>query len=258
MSGILAAIAEMQAAAQSALDSGDVDGWMEATQRLRRLERDRDREWERAAAKAGTSTPSVPTAREQARLVLADLGVPASLNQIASWHFARYGEDIAYKALSSLRHDERSSYRRAPAGRPWYIVPALAAETLAPVRGLLALSDWAAADRVVGPLTQRTAHLRITVVIADAVLLLDPDVPVALDRLLWRFATTVAGVRRDRFDADMVKTTAQTELAQIDQADQAERDAAADRLSRLGDEQALFGAPLKVIDGGQSQSRRRS
>jgi hypothetical protein len=201
--------------------------------------------------------PPSPTAREQARRVLADLEVPASLTQIAAWPVARFVEDRPSQALSSLRHDERSSYRNAPGGRPWYIVPALAAETLAPVRGLLALSDWTGSRRIVGPLTQRTAHLRITVATSDAVLAHGTDVPVALDRLLWRFAATVAGVRRDRFDARTVREAAVAELAQIDEADQRERDAAAARLSRLSDEQALFGAPLKVIDGGKSQERRR-
>lgn len=255
---LLEQIAETQAEAQRALDAGDVEAWLDATHRLRRLERDRDRAWERAATKAGTRM-SLPasTAREQARRALTDLGVPASLNQISAWHFARYGEEVPYKALSSLRHDERASYRRTPGGRPWYIVPALAFETLAPVRGLLAVSDWPAPDRILGPLTHRAAHLRITIAVSDAAIAHAADVPVALDRLLWRFATTVAGVRRADFDAARIRDAAVAELAQIDDVDRAEREEAASRLARLTDEQSLFGAQLKVIDGGKPRMRGR-
>lgn len=196
----------------------------------------------------GSAQPGVPTALlspsscEQTRRVLEDLRVPASVNQIATWHFARYGKGIPYKALSSLHHDERSAYRRAPGGRPWYIVPALAVEAFVPVHGLLTLSCWMLSDRIVGPLTQRTAHLRITAAAAEAVLACGNDVPAALDRMLWRFGTTVAGVHRDRFDAQMVRDAALAELAQIDQADRAERQQAAVRLTKLTSEQALFGA----------------
>ncbi|MCO1658910.1 hypothetical protein [Pseudonocardia humida] len=258
VSGLLEQITTAQAAAQTALESGDVDAWMEVTRRLRRLERERDRAWERAAAKTGAVAPLPPrSSRDQARAVLTELGVPASLNQIGAWHYAQYGEEVPYKALSSLRHDERSSYRRTPGGRPWYVVPALAADTLAPVRGLLALSDWPPTDRVVGPLTHRTAHLRITIVAADAVLAHGQEVPVALDRLLWRFAASLPGAHRDHLDPQTARDSAQAELEQIEPTDRKEREQAAGRLDQLVGEQALFGAQLKVIDGGKSRAGRR-
>lgn len=247
LAGLLSEIAALQARAQQALNHGDVDAWMQLTRELRLLEQRRDRAWERVAAKvdAGTAAVATGSARDQARRVLDDVRVPTALNQISAWHFAIHGIDIPYKALSSLRHDEGSSFRRAANSRPWYIVPALSTDTFTPVRGLLALSDWAPVDRLVGPLTQRTAHLRITLALTDAINRLDGEAPVAVERLLWRFASTLPGARQRDLTADAVRSGAADELAQLADIDRVDREGALERFARLPAREALFGAALR-------------
>jgi hypothetical protein len=50
-----------------------------------------------------------------------------------------------------------------------------------------------------------------------------------------------------KFDVEKLARAAKAELATLDGADRAERNAAAARLSKLGPEQQLFGAGLQVV-----------
>ncbi|MGY1809997.1 hypothetical protein ACI8AF_21730 [Blastococcus sp. SYSU D00669] len=252
-------VAALQSRLAEALEAGDLTGWESLSRELRLAERDRDRAMERAVARVHreqgsyvTALPA-PTSREQTHAVLEGVRVPLSPQQIISVAAAVYAQEIPYKAVTSLRHDEKKAHVKAPGARSYYICPALQHDTLAPTRGLLTSSSWDLAERILAPLTTRTAHLRLTTYLADA---LDrtresggsdsPDA-IPLERLLWRLGATVPGVRRGELNTDRLRDAAHRELEVLDDRDRADREEAAARAARLPEAQQLFGAPLKAV-----------
>lgn len=255
----MARVATLQKQAQKALASGDVDNWQRLTRDLRLAERERDALWERQALAQhrgpNTALP-VPTSREQTREVLERTGVPMAPQQVIAFHSALYDEEIPYKAITSLRHDEKRAYTSRPGARSYYVVPPLNHDNLAPARGLLALSTWPLEDRIVGPLTPRTSHLRLTLFLVnelDRARSADDDRPeVGLERLLWRFSSTIAGLRRGEADTGRVREAAESELKSLIDRDLEDRSAATERVKLLDERQQLFGAPLRAV-GGKSR-----
>jgi hypothetical protein len=255
----MARVAELQSRLATALDAGDLAAWEEIARELRLAERDRDRAVERAVAQAhkdqGTyrSALPAPTSREQTHALLDSVGVPLSPQLIIGLAGALYGEELPYKAVTSLRHDERRAYNKAPGARSYYICPALQHDTFAPVRGLLTLSSWQLADRLIGPLTPRTTHLRLTIHLADALTRArdTEDEPsantVAIERLLWRFSATIPGLRRGDLAAEQIREAAVRELELLADRDAADRAGAAERAAGLPEPQQLFGASLKAL-----------
>ncbi len=258
----MARVSELQSRLASALDAGDLTAWEELSRELRLAERDRDRSFERAVAQvhkqqgAYRSALPAPTSREQTHALLNAVGVPLSPQVIISVAGAVYGEELPYKAVTSLRHDERRAFTKAPGTRSYYICPALQHDTFAPVRGLLTVSSWPLAERLIGPLTPRSAHLRLTIYLAEALqewVGADAEASggtVAVERLLWRYSATVPGLRRGELNAGRIRQAATRELDQLAERDTADRAAAARRAVNLPEAQQLFGASLKAVPGG--------
>lgn len=223
---------------------------------LRRAERD----WDDALA-AATPQAQDPAAarsagpllsiREQVHRTLTLLGVPSAPRLIVAVHGAFFAGAMVGTQLTSLRRDEERSFRSSPHARPFYLCGGLTADRLVPARGLLAVSTWPLAGRMVGPLSARVDFLTTAIRLAE---LLDrigrPTLPAS--SMLWRFAVNIPGAA-ESFDAmapALVADAARAELAIHYDADRAHREAAAARAgAQLDEVQQLFGSALKVVRG---------
>ena len=191
--------------------------------------------------------PLLP-AREQVHQALTLIGVPAAPRLIVAVHDAFCSGRLTGSRLTSLRRDEERSFRAAPYARPYYVCAALAADLLAPARGLLAISTWTMERRIIGPLSPRVDYLTAAIRIGERI----RDLSGASGesrRLLWRFAANIphAAGSFSTMNADEILNAARAELAVHDQADSAQREAAAGRArSQLDDAGQLFGAGLQL------------
>lgn len=214
--------------------------------------------WDEALAELEERAPAVPrlppappmlSIREQVHHALTLLTVPAAPKLIIAVHDAFFPGELVAARLTSLRRDEERSFKVAPYGRPYYLCPALTADLLAPARGLLAISTWPLATRVVGPLSARVDFLTAAIQVARRVAQLPEDAHDAR-RLLWRFAAGIPGAASAGGGADpeTVAGQARAELAVHADADAADRAAAAARAhERLDGAEALFGARLQRL-----------
>ena len=166
-------ISSLRAAVRQAVLAGE----FRRASALRRDLRHAEQEWEQALDAAagdhpaGDSTADSSTAdssppgqapggpllplREQVHEALSLLQVPAAPRLIATVHEAFFATTFPTARLTSLRRDEERSFRTAPFARPYYICAALAADYLAPSRGLLAVSTWPMERRLIGSLSPR-------------------------------------------------------------------------------------------------------
>jgi hypothetical protein len=245
-------IDELRAAVRKATIARDA---AEAT-RLRAQLREAERAWDEALAKfedvsaAGTSTPLLPL-REQVHHALTLLTVPAAPRMIVAVHHAFFSGEMIPARLTSLRRDEERSWSTARNSRPYYLVPALDHERFAPARGLLAVSTWPMAQRIVGPLSPRVHFLTSAIKVAEHVeRLTDPGA--AATRLLWRFAANIPGAAET---PQQIARAAREELTIHQDADLELRETAAKRaLRQLKDPDLLFGSRIAVV----SKTRKRA
>lgn len=179
--------------------------------------------------------------REQVHHTLTLLTVPAAPRLIVAVHEAFFSGEMISARLTSLRRDEQRSYETAPHARPYYLCAALTADLLAPARGLLAVSTWDMAGRMVGPLSPRVHYLRSAIQVAEYVDRLD-DVRPAAARLLWRFAANIPGASDGAPSPDGVAKAARAELVIHEETDLYDRELAAERAARMSAVQQLFGA----------------
>lgn len=201
-----------------------------------------------APAPAGSGGVLLPL-REQVYQALTLLTVPAAPRLISAVHEALFAGAIPASRLTSLRRDEERSFRTAPFARPYYLCPALTADYLAPVRGLLAVSTWPTERRVIGSLSPRVDYLTAAIRIAESIQRV-PEPDAAAARLLWRFAANIPGAAAGpgRVDPLVVAEAARAELAVHADTDAAARRAAAVRArQQLDDAQQLFGIRLGTI-----------
>jgi hypothetical protein len=70
--------------------------------------------------------------------------------------------------------------------------PVGASSTVAPARGLLAVSTWPLPARIVGPLSPRVSFLRSAIRLADHIDRTTGTTP-ATTRLRWQFAANIPG-----------------------------------------------------------------
>jgi hypothetical protein len=223
-----------------------------------------EQSWERALAAAAPPPPlprSAPAAaavaarglagsllplREQVYETLTLLQVPAAPRLIATVHEAFFGSAFSSSRVTSLKRDEERSFRSAPSARPYYVCAALSAASLAPSRGLLAVSTWPMARRTVGPLSPRVDFLTAAQRVAEAVERI-PGPPQAASRLLLRFAASIPGAAPPSGSAaevepPVVRRAAEAELSVLADADAQVRQEAADRVARrLAEAEQLFG-----------------
>ncbi len=247
-------IVELRSAVRRAATSGD-----RAQARVLRAELRRAEDaWEEALAELeppAVRTPQRPSAqpaaallplREQVHHALTLLTVPAAPRLIVAVHEAFFSGEMVSARLTSLRRDEERSYRSAPNARPYYLCPALTADLLAPARGLLAVSTWTMADRIVGPLSPRVHYLTSAIQVADYVSRLEEPRPAAA-RLLWRFAANIPGAADGEVSPDAVARAARAELVIHAETDLHDREASAERAVRLSAVEQLFGSRLGAV-----------
>jgi hypothetical protein len=189
---------------------------------------------------------SVPL-REQVHHALTLLTVPAAPRLIVAVNGAFFGTAVSSARLTSLRRDEQRSFETAPFSRPYYLCPALTADRLGPARGLLSISTWTIAERIVGPLSPRVHFLTAALKVAEAVKRTPEPRPEAR-RLLWRFAANIPGGMDRGGTIDGVASAARAELAIHADEDRATRETSAERARPLTDKQKLFGVPFGIAD----------
>jgi hypothetical protein len=213
---------------------------------LRRAEQ----QWEAALSTLADRAPTVPRQagpllplREQVHHALTLIGAPAAPKLVIAVHEAFFAGEFVAARLTSLRRDEERSFRSAPYSRPYYLCSALTADLLAPARGLVAVSTWPLARRIVGPLSPRVDFLTAAIRIAERVERAPtPDG----ERLLWRFAANIpdAGAMQPA----AVARAARAELGVHDDADRSHRAAAAERArTQLDEVGQLFGSKLGLV-----------
>jgi hypothetical protein len=193
-------------------------------------------------------SPLLPL-RDQVHQALILLGAPAAPRLVIAVHQAFHPGTIVAARLTSLRRDEERSFRAAPFSRPYYLCSALTSDLLAPARGLLAVSTWPMATRIVGPLSARVDFLTAAIHLAGHIERSAARTPEAT-RLLWQFAANIPGAATaaDAMSAPTVAAAARAELTIHEDADRSHREAAARRArKRLDDVDQLFGSRLRTI-----------
>jgi hypothetical protein len=241
----------LRSAVRQAVLAGDRARARTLRAELRRAER----AWDEAVTALAPSTPVVVPKqrgpllplRDQVHHALTLIGAPAAPKLVIAVHDAFFAGEILGARLTSLRRDEERSFRSAPFSRPYYLCSVLTADHLAPARGLLAVSTWPMARRIVGPLSLRVDFLTAAIRIAEHV-----DRAPSADgvRLLWRFAANIPGAAEgfDVMKPDAVARAARAELAVHEDADRSHREAAAERArAQLDDAEQLFGSKLGLV-----------
>ncbi|WP_338692196.1 MULTISPECIES: hypothetical protein [unclassified Bradyrhizobium] len=197
-----------------------------------------------------SSKPAKPL-RELALDALDDLGVPAAPALVADLTAALTGNRPSPSRFASLRRDEENAARRNLAARPAWILPAISAVELTAIPRLLTSSTWALERRIIGSRSMRTDNLRIASNLARRLAHLR-DVGAAeakaVERLLFSFARSIPGASDtgQPIDPKRVTDAAQAELKMLEDADFAERQSAAARLSSSAASFKLWGRPVMV------------
>ncbi|NKY36756.1 hypothetical protein HGA13_27330 [Nocardia speluncae] len=250
-------IAELRTQVRRAAGSGD----RTAARRLRAELRTAEAEWDTAVL--GTPAPAEPPrqqsgavpVREHVHRALTLLSVPAAPKFILTVHEAFFSGDLVAARLTSLRRDEERSFRAAPYARPYYVCAALTTDLLAPARGLLAVSTWPPAQRMVGPLSPRVDLLTAATRLARH--LADHGDTAAGQRVLWQLAVSIPGATDgSAIDPHLVLAAAERELEVHRDDDIQQRADAAERAQRqLADPAAqLFGTRLAVAERRRNEA----
>lgn len=236
-------IAELRTRVRRAVKAKDSGHARHLRAELRRAERAWDHLVAGPAPDDGPLLPPLVPVREQVHQALTLLGVPAAPRLVVSVQDAFFGGSLRSPQLTSLRRDEERSFRSSPHARPYYLSAALT-DRLSPARGLLAVSTWPMASRMVGPLSPRVHFLTSAERVAGRVGGLAEPPPQAV-RLLARMARNIPGAM-DGFaepEPDRVARAALEELAIHQETDARQREELAARaVSQLGDVARLFGA----------------
>ncbi|MFC7527588.1 hypothetical protein [Actinoplanes sp. GCM10030250] len=243
---------------RQALIAGDRDRVAALRKQLRQAQREWESLLDEELADDG-KVPHVPAprpaagpllpVREQVHQALTLLGAPAAPKLVVAVHEAFATGELTPTKLTSLRRDEERSFQSAPHARPYYLCAALTADHLAPARGLIAVSSWPMATRIIGPLSLRVDFLTSAIRLAGY---LDRLAGTGAEtrRLLWRFAATIPGAATsaDAMTPAAVADAARAELAIHADADRSHREAAAKRAGeQLTVTQQLFGARLSGL-----------
>ncbi len=248
-----ARIAELRAEVRRAVTAGDRVSARQLRAELRRTEDAWDSavlgaEAPQAEAPAERTESDAMPIREHVHRALTLIGAPASPKLVLAVHESFFSGGIAPMRLTSLRRDEERSFRASPFTRPYYICAALTADHLAPARGLMAVSSWPLAQRMIGPLSPRVDLLTATIRLAEHIAA-QPDSGPGARRVLWKLSVSVPGVQGspDTIDPGAVIDAATRELAVHREEDARRRAEAARRADQQLDEASrLFGVRLGV------------
>jgi hypothetical protein len=199
----------------------------------------------RRTASAGirATSPAQPI-REVVLEVLGHLGWPQNAGFLEEYLWARRQLQLESRAFASLRRDERRAWDRAPGAREAYVVPALNPDGTANTRWLTS-SAWDLSRRVVAsPRTERLYDLQKVA----ALRVRGSRGP--LGTLLERYASQVLGKEPPAVSATpaatrawrrRVRAKAEAEIAEIQAADDAERERIARELAGLSAEDRTWG-----------------
>ena len=136
------------------------------------------------------SSTTLPGVREQARHALLLLGAPAPARLVVDVHTALFDGDLSMPGLAAVLRDEERHYHPDTLA-PYRICPALHHD-LTVARGLVTLSGWPPARRLVSPGAARANALAAVVRIAEFIVIRAHASRAAID-LLRRLADTVPG-----------------------------------------------------------------
>lgn len=136
------------------------------------------------------SSTTLPGVREQARHALLLLGGPAPARLVVDVHTALFDGDLSMAGVAAVLRDEERHFD-PDALTAYRICPALHHD-LTVARGLVTLSGWPAARRLVSPRSARAGALAAVVRIAEFVAIRAQASSAVLD-LLCRLADTVPG-----------------------------------------------------------------
>jgi hypothetical protein len=253
----------------TALKSGDFTKQLaiqkQMTQLMAEMQRLSD-EQRYAQAAAGRVLPDKPkskapgkTMREQVLDALDEMGVALSPSTISEYIQTMTGVAIPASRFASLRRDEERSAKRDISSRPAWIVPAISTAYLNAIPRLLTSSAWSLERRLIGARSLRVNHLHITLAFLqrfERLAAVNAPQAQAIEALVLRYARGIPGAvtSGSAINPEVIREIALSELAAIKEADQGEREEAANKLSRFTDQQKLWGLP-SVIQGGSREGR---
>lgn len=243
-----------------------------ALQRELRVTLDRvERTLNRLSVTAGPNGPrAVLPAKRPLRVhvvdILQDLGWMAYAREIAAYAYARYDFVIAPGRFGSLAKDEVDAYKRRGSprsrNRTVWICFGLRHDDAAPVRRLVARSDWSLERRIWTPTTGRVQHLRTLARLCELALdtentpLANPD---ALHPMILSYAQdlpvkTVPG--EYQFEEWRERALALLSHDDLEARDYDLRQRAAERWSGLSEMHQLFGRQTSDIQAEHDASGR--
>lgn len=254
---VVAALRAANDALVEATASGDASEASRLLQEVAGLERRRNRLVHNTNPDVARVLPSYESStplRDQVIRALQLTGRPSSGRLVSDVTNARWAERVDTAKLSYLRRDEARSWRKAREmpGRHALdvrVVPALAYDRFTPVRGTVALSTWPVSLRLIAPLSPRVDMLHSTVALAEeAASLAGTNYEPALMRLVARLGATIPGVKPFDAEPEAVIEAARAELKEIEETDELERSAAAERArAQLDAEALLFGTQVRTL-----------
>jgi len=251
---LMAQVAKLTLQAADLLAEGRVAEAEEVDRRAAALRR-RAMRTAREEGAAGAATAAYAPAQSDRDMVvegLTELDAISSPRLISDFVLARYGRHVNARLFSSLRRDERDAWQRWTQGRGGsrltFVVPALEGTFFTTSRGLVALSMWPLARRIVGPRTGRVELLRAARSVLSALAWMrerDTAAAVPMERLASSLARTVPGAMEGwRVGAiEDVTRAVEWELRELEQADRDWREVAAARaLTQLTEEEQVLGS----------------
>ncbi len=245
--------ARLAAETVEALNRGDAEA-------VARLQREADSAWKMAQrlGKSRARRPTLsklPSMRERVVEAVTQLSVPCSPKLIAAYCEARTGEPFDLRAISSLRRDEQRSWKSG-SRREIYLVPALEGPWLVSARGRFALSHWPLALRIIGPLSPRMHHLRVSLRVLDEYehSRANADRRARMGKLLAEYARSVPGAMttawtsREDIEEGRVRAALNSEIEFLEAEDNNWRRREAERAARTLDEvQQLWGGVMPHV-----------
>jgi hypothetical protein len=254
---VVAALRSANDALLDAITSGDVGEAARLLRAVAVLERRRNRLVHKNNPDIARPAPSYESSiplRDQVIQALRLTGRPSSARLISDVTKSRWAERVDTAKLSYLRRDEARSWRRSRElpgrqTRDVYVVPALTYDRFTPVRGTVALSTWPTSLRLIAPLSPRVDMLHSTVALAEETsALAGTNYESPMMRLVARLGATIPGVTAFGVEPRAVVDAARAELKEIEETDELERSAAAERAhAQLDPEALLFGTQIRTV-----------
>jgi hypothetical protein len=199
--------------------------------------------------------------REQVGAALDLLGAPARTAELAAAVAALGGTYLSPAELTQFRREEQRQWLRAVNAdsaallRPWYVTPALSAQTLAAAPGTYTLSSWGLIERLITPVAPRLWAARAAANVARAAAVA-PEREQALRPLLARLARGAAwghAVWADTPDLFDIAAEATDEAERLEDRHAKLAAGAVDRAESLGEQDravVLWGLPRpKTAEG---------